>query len=92
MDSDSGHVFGEIHFFAVGTGGYVGAARIEYEVLRFDEEERKLVPLWEHVKLETEALSANVQSQRVGEVNGVLETLWELEREVWAHRAEELEE
>lgn len=91
MDRDSGNAIGEIRFFAVGTGDYVGAARIEYEVLRLDEEEKRLVPLTEHVKLETEALSADVQRQRFDEIGEVLEKLWELEREVWAHRVEELE-
>lgn len=90
VDRDSGHAVGEIRFFAVGTGDYVGAAGIDYRLVRVDG--GKVVPLWGHGRLDKRrGLSTQVQRERLDDVTGLLGKLWELEREVWAHRAEGLE-
>jgi hypothetical protein len=60
--------------------------------MRFDDKEGRVLPFWGHGKLDKRrGLSAVGKRERLDEVNGLLGKLWELEREVWAHRAEELE-
>jgi hypothetical protein len=91
VDPDSGVAVGEVRFFTVGTGNYVGAARIDYEVVCLDEQDEK-APLKRNGEADrARRLREEGMTKSIDEVGGVLRKLWELEREVWAHRAEELE-
>ncbi|KAK2594166.1 hypothetical protein QQS21_008105 [Conoideocrella luteorostrata] len=93
FNSDTGHAVGLVQLFTIGTGAYVGGARIEYKMSWFEDGERQAARSFESDsqsgrKME---LGSKMQNERLGEVRiRVLEPLWELEREVWAHRAADL--
>ncbi|KAJ6437708.1 plasmid p 4b orf-3 family protein [Purpureocillium lavendulum] len=91
IDRATGRAVGEARFFAAGTGAYVGAARVDYVVYHFDETAQAMRPFWAHGRLArrkpggAEARAANQEVRTLA-----LEPLWELEREIWAPRADAL--
>ncbi|KAH8120900.1 hypothetical protein LI328DRAFT_143161 [Trichoderma asperelloides] len=103
----SGYTIGETRFFTVGSGNYVGGARVDYLMLKYEEEKRKktdenaqkstsiisVTPYWGHGKLkQRRRASDETQSAIFNEVvSKVMQPLWDLERSVWADKAEELE-
>lgn len=103
----SGYTIGETRFFTVGSGNYVGGARVDYLMLKYEEEKKKkdgeknksastsisVTPYWGHGKLkQRRRASDEAQSAVFDEVVGkVMQPLWDLERSVWAGKAEELE-
>ncbi|EFY92037.1 hypothetical protein MAC_01985 [Metarhizium acridum CQMa 102] len=92
VDGDGGHATGEMSLFTVGTGDYVGSARIDYRLVQSDEGGGRAVPLLGHGGLgKRSGLGTQGLEERLDEATGLLEKLWELEREVWAHRAAEYE-
>ncbi|KND87459.1 hypothetical protein TOPH_07933 [Tolypocladium ophioglossoides CBS 100239] len=92
IDRTDGHAIGEARFFTAGTGAYVGAARVDYEILHHDKVDQALKPVWGHGKLgKRRAADGDLAKRGRGEVlDQVLRPLWQLEREVWAERAEEV--
>ncbi|KAL3953379.1 hypothetical protein ACCO45_013322 [Purpureocillium lilacinum] len=91
VDRATGRAVGEARFFAAGTGAYVGAARVDYVVYHYDETARAMRPFWAHGRLArrkpggAEARASNHEVRALA-----LEPLWELEREIWAERADAL--
>ncbi|KAK5996075.1 hypothetical protein PT974_04502 [Cladobotryum mycophilum] len=88
----SGHLVGEIRFFTVGTGEYVGAATINYVLFQRDRETGQLAPFWAHGRIpERKMREEQVVEERMDKVRErVLGPLWELERNVWGDKAEKL--
>ncbi|POR31549.1 Uncharacterized protein TPAR_08268 [Tolypocladium paradoxum] len=91
VDRTHGHAIGEARFFTAGTGAYVGAARVDYVMLHHDGADQATKPAWGHGKPgKRRAADGELAKRRRGEVlDKVLEPLWQLEREIWAERAEE---
>jgi hypothetical protein len=106
----SGYTIGETRFFTVGSGNYVGGARVDYLMLKYEEKNKdekdkstststtqgtgiSVTPYWGHGKLrQRRRVSDETQSAIFDEVvKKVMQPLWDLERSVWADKAEELE-
>lgn len=99
----SGYTIGETRFFTVGSGNYVGGARVDYLMLKYEEEKQKkdgeknknisVKPFWGHGNLkQRRRVGYEEQTAIFDQVIGkMMQPLWELERSVWADKAEELE-
>ncbi|RFU81784.1 hypothetical protein TARUN_374 [Trichoderma arundinaceum] len=103
----SGYTIGETRFFTVGSGNYVGGARVDYLMLKYEENKESkdkekskskstsitVTPYWGHGKLkQRRRASDEAQAAIFNEVvKNVMQPLWDLERSVWATKAEELE-
>lgn len=99
----SGYTIGETRFFTVGSGNYVGGARVDYLMLKYEEEKQKkdgekknnlsVKPFWGHGNLkQRRRVGYEEQTAIFDQVIGrLMQPLWELERSVWADKAEELE-
>lgn len=103
----SGYTIGETRFFTVGSGNYVGGARVDYLMLKYEEEKRKktdenaqkstsiisVKPYWGHGKLKQRRRASDERQSAIFDevVSKVMQPLWDLERSVWASKAEELE-
>lgn len=92
----SGYTIGETRFFTVGSGNYVGGARVDYLMLKHEEEKNKKIsvkPFWGHGNLkQRRRVGYEEQTAIFDQVIGrLMQPLWELERSVWADKAEELE-
>ncbi|KAM0245252.1 hypothetical protein ACHAQJ_010604 [Trichoderma viride] len=98
----SGYTIGETRFFTVGSGNYVGGARVDYLMLKYEEKKRdendkstsvSVTPYWGHGKLkQRRRVSDETQSAIFDDVvKKVMQPMWDLERSVWAGKAEELE-
>ncbi|KAL7917831.1 hypothetical protein ACQKWADRAFT_317031 [Trichoderma austrokoningii] len=90
----SGYTIGETRFFAIGSGNYVGGARVDYLMLEHDENKGTTAkPYWGHGKLkQRRRVSDEEQTAIFGDIIAkLMEPLWALERSVWAGKAEELE-
>lgn len=92
IDRAQGHAVGEARFFTAGTGDYAGAARVDYAILRRDEADQEMKSVWGPGEPgKRKAADGESAKRRRGEVfDKVLWPLWQLEREVWAERAEEV--
>ncbi|PNY27397.1 Uncharacterized protein TCAP_02668 [Tolypocladium capitatum] len=92
IDRTHGRASGEARFFTAGTGAYVGAARVDYEMVLRDEAGRAMEPDWGHGKPgQPRAADGELATGGRAEVlDKVLRPLWQLEREVWAERAPEV--
>ncbi|KAK1237388.1 hypothetical protein MKX08_003013 [Trichoderma sp. CBMAI-0020] len=105
----SGYTIGETRFFTVGSGNYVGGARVDYLMLKHEEEKQKkdgeknrnksastsisVKPFWGRGNLkQRRRVGYEEQTAIFDQVIGkLMQPLWELERSVWADKAEELE-
>lgn len=92
----NGRTSGKVQFYAAGTGEYVGGASIDYVLLRYDDEEKAVRSYWAHGKLgklgkAREGGDREAQRRALDDVSeAALRPLWEMEREVWAARAQQL--
>lgn len=100
----SGYTIGETRFFTVGAGNYVGGARVDYLMLKYEAPGKgkgnnkgsssvAVTPYWGHGKLkQRRRASDEAQAAIFDDVVGrVMQPLWHLERSVWAAKAEELD-
>lgn len=99
----SGYTIGETRFFTVGSSNYVGGARVDYLMLKYDENKDSkdkdtstgisVTPYWGHGKLKQRRRASDETQGAIFDevVSKVMQPLWDLERSVWATKAEELE-
>ncbi|KAL7942833.1 hypothetical protein V8C42DRAFT_140642 [Trichoderma barbatum] len=96
----TGFTIGETRFFTVGSNNYVGGARVDYLMLKHGENEDKdksesitVTPWWGVGKLKQRRRASDETQGAIFDdvVSKVMQPLWEVERSVWATKAEELE-
>ncbi|KAH6603218.1 hypothetical protein Trco_007993 [Trichoderma cornu-damae] len=102
----SGYTIGETRFFTVGSSNYVGGARVDYLMLKYGEDKDKdkdkdkrpsmnmsVRPFWGYGKLKQRRRASDEAQGAIFDdvVTKVMQPLWDLERSVWAAKAEELE-
>ncbi|EHK19624.1 uncharacterized protein TRIVIDRAFT_76984 [Trichoderma virens Gv29-8] len=96
----SGFTIGETRFFTVGSNNYVGGARVDYMMLKYDEKKDSkdksanvsVTPYWGHGKLKQRRRASDETQGAIFDdvVSKVMQPLWDVERSVWATKAEEL--
>lgn len=93
----SGFTIGETRFFTVGSSNYVGGARADYMMLKYskdkDSKDISVTPYWGHGKLKQRRRASDEAQGAIFDdvVSKVMQPLWDVERSVWATKAEELE-
>lgn len=106
----SGYTIGETRFFTVGSGNYVGGARVDYLMLKYEEEKKQkhnkdgdknkdmstsisVKPFWGHGNLKQRRRAGYEEQTAIFDqvIGKLMQPLWDLERSVWAGKAEELE-
>ncbi|KAL7955967.1 hypothetical protein V8C34DRAFT_230027 [Trichoderma compactum] len=97
----SGFIIGETRFFTVGSSNYVGGARADYMMLKHsgDEDSKdksaniSVTPYWGHGRLKQRRRASDEAQGAIFDdvVSKVMQPLWDVERSVWATKAEELE-
>ncbi|KAL7929840.1 hypothetical protein V8C35DRAFT_172314 [Trichoderma chlorosporum] len=97
----SGYTIGETRFFTVGSSNYVGGARVDYLMLKYGEDKDSegksagisVTPYWGHGKLKQRRRASDEAQGAIFEdvVRKVMQPLWDVERSVWAAKADELE-
>ncbi|KAK4065447.1 hypothetical protein Trihar35433_7567 [Trichoderma harzianum] len=93
----SGFTIGETRFFTIGSGNYVGGARADYMMLKYSEDKDSkdisVTPYWGHGKLKQRRRASDEAQGAIFDdvVSKVMQPLWDVERSVWAAKAEELE-
>ncbi|UKZ83819.1 hypothetical protein TrVFT333_011632 [Trichoderma virens FT-333] len=96
----SGFTIGETRFFTVGSNNYVGGARVDYMMLKYDDKKDSkdksasisVTPYWGHGKLKQRRRASDETQGAIFDdvVSKVMQPLWDVERSVWATKAEEL--
>ncbi|KAH0521938.1 hypothetical protein TsFJ059_005868 [Trichoderma semiorbis] len=93
----SGFTIGETRLFTVGSGNYVGGARADYMMLKYSEDKDSkdisVTPYWGHGKLKQRRRASDEAQGAIFDdvVSKVMQPLWDVERSVWAAKAEALE-
>ncbi|KAL7907793.1 hypothetical protein GGI35DRAFT_67598 [Trichoderma velutinum] len=97
----SGFTIGETRFFTVGSSHYVGGARADYMMLKYGEDKNSkdkstsisVTPYWGHGKLKQRRRASDETQGAIFDdvVSKVMQPLWDVERSIWATKAEELE-
>uniref|UniRef100_A0A8H7KEF3 Uncharacterized protein n=1 Tax=Bionectria ochroleuca TaxID=29856 RepID=A0A8H7KEF3_BIOOC len=80
-DERNGHVTCEMQLYTAGKGEYAGNARVDYQLLRVNDEERTMKPLQAHLELETagdDATGIRAVARRIVKTQ-ILAQLWKLE-------------
>jgi hypothetical protein len=79
-----------MQLYTAGKGEYAGNARVDYQLLRVNDEERTMKPLQAHLELETagdDATGIRAVARRIVKTQ-ILAQLWKLEGETWAGKAD----
>ncbi|KOS21950.1 hypothetical protein ESCO_001658 [Escovopsis weberi] len=92
INNKTGHLVGEIRFFTAGAGEYLGGATIKYLMFRRDSDDEPSAPFWAHGRIpERMRREPQLVRERMDKVlDRALQPLWEMERDVWGNRADEL--
>ncbi|CAH0038488.1 unnamed protein product [Clonostachys rhizophaga] len=89
-DERNGHVTCEMQLYTAGKGEYAGNARVDYQLLRVDDEEKTMKPLQAHLELDTrgdDATGIRAVARKIVKTQ-ILAQLWKLEGETWAGKAD----
>lgn len=79
-----------MQLYTAGKGEYAGNARVDYQLLRVDDEEKTMKPLQAHLELETagdDATGIRAVARKIVKTQ-ILAQLWKLEGETWAGKAD----